>query len=657
MRVETYEAVAPATADGIRAYLGSGLIRGLGPVMAGRLVDLFGEHTLEVIESSPERLTEVEGIGKKRIALITEAWDEQREIRNVMIFLQSHGVSSAYAAKIFKHYGKDAIATVRTNPYRLAADIRGIGFLTADRIAASLGLPPDSPMRAQEGLVYVLNDLVNTSGHVCYPLEPLVAKAAGLLGMEREIVSRALDALLKEGRIVAEQIGATEATDADANAVYLSGLYSAETGLAKGLLALSGRPSFRTIDAGGAIAWVEQKLDIILADMQRDALAEIAHSRLLVVTGGPGTGKTTIIRAACEIFDELGMRTLLAAPTGRAAKRIEEAAGRDARTIHRMLEYRDGYFQRDRLNPLEADAVIVDEASMIDVALMHRLVEAIPGHASLILVGDTDQLPSVGPGAVLEDIIGSQVCPVVTLDHIFRQGEESLIVANSHRINRGEFPLSRRSGDTADFYFVEEDDPEEILEWIVQLVSQDIPRRFGLSPLRDIQVLSPMHRGAVGVANLNARLQETLNPRELGATRGSETYRVGDRVIQTVNSYDRDVYNGDVGFISAIDAEDHLVTVDFDDHRALYEFTDLDELDLAYAISVHKSQGSEYPAVVMPVTTQHYVMLARNLLYTGITRGRSLVVLVGTKKALGVAIRNNKTRMRYTLLGKRLSGI
>jgi exodeoxyribonuclease V alpha subunit len=674
-RVDRYETVVPATVNGIKKYLGSGLIRGIGPVMAERIVKVFGADTLDVIETAPEKLATVDGIGTKRIAMITRAWSDQKEIKEVMVFLQGNGVSAAYAAKIFKQYGKESISVVRDNPYRLAADIRGIGFVTADRIASSLGIDPNSVTRAQEGLIYVLNEMTN-DGHVYYPLEPLVDKTAEMLKVERGIVSGAVDGLLEERRIFVEPVGAAAArgaangagnsvddsaadSTADDRGVYLAAFHTAEANLARSLLSRKGAgPNFRPIDMEKAIAWVEQRQGVTLAGMQREAVAAAAESRLLVITGGPGTGKTTIIRCIVEIFSALKLRTVLAAPTGRAAKRIEEATGCEARTIHRLLQFnfQKGGFQKNQDSPLDADVVIIDEASMIDTILMYNLIKAIPPEASLILVGDIDQLPSVGPGNVLRDIIDSGVFKVITLNEIFRQGRESLIVVNAHRINRGEFPLLRHGDSgTPDFYFFREDEPEKALERILKLCSRGLPERFGFDPVREVQVLSPMHRGIIGAANLNAELQRVLNPGGAGISRAGKTYKTGDKVIQTVNNYDKEIFNGDIGVITGIDNEAQEVAVDFDGRPAAYDFSELDELELAYAISVHKSQGSEYPAVVMPVMTQHYMMLMRNLVYTGITRGKKLVVMIGARKALAIAIRNNKTQMRYTLLGKRLS--
>ncbi len=657
--VERYESVAPATVNGIEKYLGSGLIKGIGPVTARRIVRVFGPDTLDVIENNPQDLSRVEGIGPKRIAMIARAWAEQKEIKEIMVFLQGHGVSAGYSAKIYKKYGSASIETVRSNPYRLAADIHGIGFITADRIARNMGFDPRSEMRAREGVIYTLNEVVN-EGHVYYPCDLLVKKAGKILEVDGELVSRALDGLSGEGRLILEDTWLPgEESRPGQRAAYLPPFYTAETALALGLSLLKKGPfPARPVDAQKAAAWVEQRLKMRLADAQREALALAVKHKVLVVTGGPGTGKTTIIKAIINIFEALGLRVRLAAPTGRAAKRMQEATGREAATIHRLLEfsYQAGGFQRDRERPLEADAVIVDEASMIDTILMHHLVKAVPAHASLVLVGDVNQLPSVGPGNVLRDIIDSGGFTVITLNQIFRQATESMIVVNAHRVNQGQFPDLRPppGGRPADFYFIEEDDPEKAAGKILTLCSDRIPRHFGFHPVDEIQVLTPMHRGDVGVANLNARLQDLLNPGGQGVSRGYSTFKVNDKVMQVVNNYEKEVYNGDIGRITSIDREEQEVRVDFDGRKVSYDFSELDELVLAYAISVHKSQGSEYPAVVIPVMTQHYMLLQRNLVYTGITRGKRLVILVGSKKALAIALRNDRPRKRYTRLKERL---
>ncbi|MCL6635277.1 MAG: ATP-dependent RecD-like DNA helicase [Peptococcaceae bacterium] len=659
-QVERFETVVPATVNGIEKYLGSGLIKGIGPVMAKRIVKVFGLETLDVIESRPGDLARVNGIGAKRIAMITKAWEEQKEVKEIMVFLQSQGVSAAYAARIFKQYGNKSVEVVRDNPYRLAADVHGIGFVTADKIARNLGIDLNSVMRAKEGLIYVLNEMTG-DGHVYYPCEALIDRAAEMLKVERRIVEEALAGLLEEGRIVLEdppeQAGRSNAGH---RAAYLPSFYAAETGLARMLLQLKSQPStIRPIDPGKAIAWLEEKSGIKLAEKQKEAVLSSAQGKVLVITGGPGTGKTTIIKAIIRVFQALKLRVLLAAPTGRAAKRMQEATGHEAKTVHRLLEYspQSGGFQKNQESPLEADVVIVDESSMIDTILMYHLVKAVPPRAALILVGDVNQLPSVGPGSVLRDIIDSGVFRVVTLTEIFRQAGESRIVTNAHLINQGKFPVLRRPppGETTDFYFVEENDPEKVLNKILFLCGKRIPERFGYHPVRDIQVLTPMHRGELGVANLNAKLQELLNHSETKVIRGYKVFKIKDKVMQTTNNYDKEVFNGDVGSVVSINQEEQLVQVDFDGRLVSYDFTELDELTLAYAVSIHKSQGSEYPAVVMPVVTQHYLLLQRNLVYTGITRGKKLVVLVGSKKALAMAIRNDRPLGRFTRLRERLT--
>jgi len=652
------QCATPATVQGMEKYLGSGLIRGIGPVMARRIVKRFREETLNVIDQDMDRLAEVEGIGRKRIEMIRKAWAEQKEIREVMVFLQSHGVSAAYGTKIYKQYGNDSIAVVRDNPYRLATDVFGIGFVTADRIAGNLGFARDSELRAGAGLLYVLHELAG-EGHVYCPYEALVEKCREILGIDREVILRALAAETLEKRIVIEDLNDDVPAFTENNkAVYLAGYHVAETNTAARLRTLlQVPPAVRKIDTDKAILWVQKQLSVTLAEKQVEAVRCATENKMMVITGGPGTGKTTIINAILKIYSALGTEILLAAPTGRAAKRMSETTGKEAKTVHRMLEYnlRKGGFQKNEDSPLDGDLLIVDEASMIDTLLMHHLLKAVPGSTTLILVGDVNQLPSVGAGNVLKDIIESRVAPVVELNEIFRQARESSIIINAHRINKGVLPeLGAVRDGLDDFYFIEQDDPEKILETVIRLVGDRIPKRFGFSPVTDIQVLTPMHRGTVGAANLNVELQKALNPAEGGITRGGINFRAGDKVMQIVNDYDREVYNGDIGRISAMDGESGEMTVIIDDREVVYDFADLDELVLAYAVSVHKSQGSEYPAVVIPLHTQHYVLLQRNLLYTAVTRGKKLVVLVGTKKALAIAVRNNRTEKRFSLLRKRL---
>ncbi len=654
-RVETFEVAIPATLLGIQKYLASGLIKGIGPIMSERIVEKFGLDTLEVIEKKPERLSEVEGIGSKRISMIKKTWEEQKEIKEIMIFLQGHGVSASYSAKIYKQYGNQSIEVVRENPYRLAHDLYGTGFITADKIAQNLGIDRNSLIRAKAGLIYVLNQLTE-EGHVYYPENQLIHKAKEILRVDEEIVIQAVRELSKEKEIFLEDLNA----EGNLRAVYLPLFYTAETGVAQGLVNLKESPSkIRPIHPERAIEWVQQKLDIELAQGQEEAVLLAANSKVLVITGGPGTGKTTIITAILRIFQQLKLRVLLAAPTGRAAKRMNEATGWEAKTIHRLLEYspHKGGFKKDQDDPLEADVVIIDEASMVDTLLMHHLLKAIPPHAHLILVGDVDQLPSVGPGNVLKDIIKSGKFTVVMLTEIFRQARESMIVVNAHRVNQGQLPFLKEVGEAgeADFQFIQEEDPEKILQVILSLCSEKIPAPFTYHPLREIQVLTPMHKGTIGVTNLNIELQKKLNPGPSGITRGTWNFKQGDKVMQIVNNYDKDVFNGDIGWISRIDPEEREVVIDFDGRAVPYDYSDLDEVVLAYAVSVHKSQGSEYPVVILPVVIQHYLLLQRNLIYTGITRAKKRMVLIGTKKAVAMAIRNNKPQRRYTLLSERLA--
>jgi exodeoxyribonuclease V alpha subunit len=653
------QTTVPATVLGIEKYLGSGLVKGIGPVMAKRIVKLFKEETLDIIEKDTDKLAEVEGIGKKRIGMIKKAWAEQKEIREVMLFLQSHGVSTGYGAKIYKQYGNEAIKIVQENPYRLASDIFGIGFITADKIAEKLGLPKDSELRAGAGILYVLHELTD-EGHVYYPYEPLVEKCREILQVDREIIVKAFGTLAEDQQIVIEDLNQDlEFFQENNKAVYLSGYYRAETNLAarlKRLLSIA--PSIRPIDADKAIAWVQEKLSITLAEKQIEAVKSAAINKVMVITGGPGVGKTTIINAIIKIFSALKIKILLAAPTGRAAKRMSETTGHESKTIHRLLEYnmKKRGFDKNEDRPLDCDLLIVDEASMIDTLLMHHLLKAIPPQAVFIMVGDVNQLPSVGAGNVLRDIIDSGRVPVVELNEVFRQAQESSIIVNAHRINQGSMPQFKPNSDKLDdFYFIEQEDPEKALEIIIDLVKNRIPRRFGFHPIHQVQILTPMHRGIVGAGNLNLKLQEALNPGEEGVIRGGRTFKIHDRVMQITNNYDKEVYNGDVGRIIGVNPEDQEVAVVIDDRRIIYDYTELDELVHAYAVSIHKSQGSEYPAVVIPILIQHFILLQRNLLYTGVTRGKKLVVIVGTKKAMAIAIKNNKTEKRFTRLRERLA--
>jgi exodeoxyribonuclease V alpha subunit len=657
-KVDSYKSLVPASVYGIQKYLGSGLIKGIGPIMARRIVERFGKRTLDVIEKEIEKLAEVDGIGEKRIGMIQKAWEDQKEIREVMIFLQTYGVGSGYATKIFKQYGNRSIMVVKENPYRLATDIFGIGFLTADRIAEKLGFSRDSKLRAEAGILYVLNQLAD-EGHVYYPYKPLVQKCQEILGVDQEVIIKAIHVIAESRMIVIEDLN----KDIDdfmesSKAVYLAKFYFSETSIVTRIKTLIHTPkSIRTIDFNKAVEWVQKQLPITLAEKQGEAIKCAVENKVMIITGGPGTGKTTIINAILKIFSRISVKIMLAAPTGRAAKRMSEATNHTAKTIHRMLEYsiQKGGFQKNELNPLNCDLLIIDEASMIDTILMHHLLKAIPSGATFILVGDVNQLPSVGAGNVLKDIIASNEIPIVELNEIFRQAKESLIIVNAHRINTGLLPSFKSSGQKLnDFYFIEQEDPEEVLRIILELTKERIPRRFGFDPVDDIQVLTPMHKGIVGAGNLNGELQNALNPIEEGIIQGGRNFRVQDKVMQVKNNYDKEVFNGDIGRITCIDPEDQEVTISFDEREVPYDYTDLDEIILAYAVSVHKSQGSEYPAVIMPILTQHFVLLQRNLVYTAVTRGRNLVVMVGTMKALAIGVKNDKTQKRYTYLRHRL---
>ncbi|HAM52350.1 MAG TPA: ATP-dependent RecD-like DNA helicase [Nitrospiraceae bacterium] len=658
-KITSYESVVPATVKGIEKYLGSGLIKGIGPVMAKRLVTKFGLETLQVIETDTKRMAEVDGIGDKRIEMIKKAWDDQKEIREVMVWLQGNGVSPTYGAKIYKQYGKESVQIVQQNPYRLASDIFGVGFITADKIAKNIGIAKESQVRAEAGILYVLHQL-SDDGHVYYPYEPLVEECKKILGVERDIIVKAFGKIATDKKIIIEDLN-TEDFKENNKAVYLVKFHVAEVGIASRLKALTVIPkTLRSFDRDKAIDWVQQELKIQLAENQKLAVREAIEKKVMVVTGGPGTGKTTIINSIIRIYKKLDKKVLLAAPTGRAAKRMSEATGHQAKTIHRLLEFspKEGGFKKNEDSPLEADLVVIDETSMVDTILMYHLLKAVPKEATLILVGDIDQLPSVGAGNVLKDTIDSGAIPTVRLNEIFRQAKESMIIVNAHRINSGEMPLVVHHGShPQDFYFFQMEEPEKALEKIIELAKDKIPQKFGFKPIDDIQVLTPMHRGVVGSANLNTELQKHLNASQDELVRGGMTLKVGDKVMQIRNNYDKEIFNGDIGKITRIDREQQEIIVNYDGRAVPYEYTELDEIVHAYAVSVHKSQGSEYPVVVIPILTQHYMLLQRNLIYTGITRGKKLVVLVGTKKALAIAIKNNKPQKRYTLLRERLKEI
>ena len=649
--IKKFSIQLPATIEGIRKYLGSGLIKGIGPVTAKRIVDFFGLDTLEVIENDIARLNQVDGVGGKRIEIIQKGWAEQKQIKEVMMFLSSHGVSTALAVKIYKQYGDGALNVLKNEPYRLARDIYGIGFLTADKIARALGMKEDDPARIEAGVEYVLAKFID-DGHVFAERGALVDEAREALGAQDVQVNAAIDRLALQEQVVIED-----------DAIYLTPFHIAEKNTAKRLLELRNNRStrladFQKVSWEKAWDWLITQSPNHLTPKQQDAVRLALTEKVSILTGGPGTGKTTTVRAIIQLLKAKHKTFKLAAPTGRAAKRLSEATGEQAQTLHRLLEFKPfehKKFLRDRDNPLDADLIIVDETSMIDLLLMNALLKAIDLTSHVLFVGDPDQLPSVGAGNVLKDMLASNVIPVVALDVIFRQDETSLIVSNAHRINHGEMPLFR--DDARDFFLFAEEDAEKAAARIVELVTTRIPKRFGLNGVIDVQVLSPMHRGQAGVGELNNVLQTALNPpaqTKRETRHGSRTFRVGDKVLQTRNNYDKQVFNGDLGRIIEIDFEEQTVDIDFDGTRVLYEFSELDELVHAFAMSVHKSQGSEYRAVVLPILTQHYMLLQRNLLYTAVTRAKQLVVIVGNKKAIGMAVRNNKIARRNTRLALRL---
>lgn len=641
---QTWEEVMPATLYGIEKYLGSGLVKGIGPKFAQLIVSRFGLDTIEIIETDIKRLYEVPGIGQKRVEKIAESWEKQKDIKNVMLFLQGYGVSTAYAAKIYRQYGKESIDTVKTNPYKLADDIWGIGFKTADTIASKMGYEKNDLRRLKSGVTYTLSHMAE-EGNVYAEEEQLVKSAIELLDADEAPVRQAISEMLQSEDLIA-----------DAEAIYMPPFYYAEVGTANRLNKLLDCVEGSLFNIIPDISVISKQTGVEYDEVQAEAIREAASSKVMVLTGGPGTGKTTTTQGIIAALKAMGLRILLAAPTGRAAKRMSEATGMEAKTIHRLLEYnpKDGYKRNDD-NPLEGDALIVDECSMIDLLLMNNLMKAIPAGMRLVLVGDIDQLPSVGAGNVLRDIIDSKRIPVIRLTRIFRQAQESRIVMSAHAINKGVFP-DTSNGKNTDFFFIQQEDPEQAVDTIVKLVKERLPNAYK-RPTSDIQVLTPMQRGVVGAANLNMALQTVLNPGQVSLNRSGYSFRQGDRVMQLRNNYDKEVFNGDLGYIERVDMEDRTLFVCFDERTVEYDVSELDELTLAYATTIHKSQGSEYPIVVMPVLMTHYVMLQRNLIYTGITRAKKICVLVGTKKALSFAIRNLSVLKRNTKLKERLNAL
>lgn len=659
-RLLSHRSLVPETLLGIEKYLGSGLIRGIGPVMAARIVREFGKDTLEVIDKRPNALAKIPGVGQKRIRMIQEAWEAQKEIRSIMVFLRGHGIGSGLASRIFQRYGQAAVATIRENPYRLASDIPGVGFKTADALAERLGIPKDAPLRVEAGLLGVLKE-ASEDGHVYYPYGVLLERCGKVLQVDRATILQAIGKAQAERQIVIEDLNRDLAHyKANHKAVYLAKSHFHETAIVRHLFrVLSAHTIYRIHrDPDNLLSWAQDKMALKFSAFQGSAIKRALTGGGLIITGGPGTGKTTILRAITEIYESQGATVLLGAPTGRAAKRMSEATGRPASTIHRMLEFswKSGGFQRNERRPLEGDVVILDEASMIDVSVMFHLMRAVPTGARLIFVGDANQLPSVGPGNILGDLIRSRVMPVSELTEVFRQASESDIVVNAHRIIHGRLPEKEPAeGRRKDFFFIEQRDPLQVLETIKEMVERRIPARFNLDPMEHIQVLCPMHKGILGTENLNRVLQETLNPVHRTGEAPGPRWRLGDRVMQIRNNYEKEVFNGDVGRIEAVDPETQELVVSYDGRKVAYDLRAFDEINLAYAISVHKAQGSEYPAVILPVTSQHHLLLQRNLIYTAVTRGKRLVVLVGSRKALAAGVKNNRTARRYTLLTERLS--
>jgi exodeoxyribonuclease V alpha subunit len=654
-KISSYKETLPATIDGIKKYLKSGIVKGIGPSTADKMINHFKAEIFEIIEKYPEKLLEIEGIGEAKAALICNAWNYNHAARRLMQLLQKAGVKTSFCAKMLKQYGTDAVDIIRNDPYRLTLDIPDIGFYLADRIAMNLGVPSDDPTRVKACIINVVQQFIN-EGHVFIYEHQLVEHCQRLYQLEFDIIEYSIEKLAAEKTLVIEN-----ALDSSENRIiYLAELHEAENGISNRLKALMSVPMTpSSIDAERISTEVQKQLAIVLSKEQIDALEKILSHRVAIITGGPGTGKTTLIRSINAIFEVFGKKVLLAAPTGRAARRLSEVTRRNATTIHRLLgvNFQDGFFSKNRDNPLDADAVIIDEASMLDTLLMFHLINAIPMTAVLILVGDVFQLPSIGPGNVLSDMIKSAQIPVFYLKKIFRQAHQSPIILNAHRIRNGELPVLKPMDDSeglSEFYFLEQDDPNRVVSNIVELCTNIIPEAFSFDPMNDVQVLTPMHKGLVGTTHLNQVLQKELNPNPVMVETTGTAFKVGDKVMHLKNNYQKDVFNGDIGTINAVDIKEHVFSVDYYGRKVDYDFSETDEVSLAYAISVHKSQGSEYPAVILPIMVQHYVLLQRNLLYTAITRGKSLVIIIGTKKALTVALKNDKPKKRLSGLAFRL---
>ena len=644
-QVKEYEVQRPSSKEGIKKYLSSGLVKGIGPVFAERIVEYYSTKTLDVIDDNPDALLEVNGIGQKRLERIKATWDEQRAIREVMIFLQGFGISPTFAKKVFREYEEKSMEVIQENPYQLARDIWGIGFKTADNAARKMGIAVDADIRIDSGVEYVLSELSN-DGHTCYPVDQFLEAAHELLQVEPKLIDERLEEILADDRIIIQPLELEGETKAF---IWLKLFFICERGIAKEWRRiLKGVSPLKKIDIEKALQWAQSQLKINLAANQKTAVAQCFQEKIHIITGGPGTGKSTITNVILTIAKKLTDKILLAAPTGRAAKRMTEITKLEAKTIHSLLEFDFNIngFRKNGDNPLDCDVIIVDEASMIDTVLMYNLLKAIPTHARLILVGDTDQLPSVGPGNVLKDLIESKVCPTTTLTEIFRQAAHSQIITNAHAINHGQFP-NITNDPQGDFFFIERVDPEAIVALIPQLVKTRLPKKYGFDSIQDIQVLSPMNRGIIGTRNLNIVLQKTLNPSQEPLIKMGRTFHLHDKVMQLRNNYDKEVFNGDVGSISKIDLVEQELLVTFDGNEVIYDFSDIDQLTLAYAASVHKFQGSECPCIIMPMHTTHYMMMYRNMFYTGITRGKKMVVVVGTKKAIAMAVRNNKIAKRF----------